>query len=83
MLFRSFELNGRTFVGANASDKNASSDFVLYHGSGKMTESAAKTGIIFANSERVFPENVVNVRLNREFCVPLEDKELRVKISEK
>ena len=78
-----FELNGRTFVGANASDKNASSDFVLYHGSGKMTESAAKTGIIFANSERVFPENVVNVRLNREFCVPLEDKELRVKISEK
>lgn len=77
-----FSLNGRTFVGAKTSGKSAAGDFVLYHGTAKMTESAAKTGIIFANSERIFPENVVNVRLNREFSVPLDGEKLHVKISE-
>ena len=78
-----FTLNGKTFSSAKTSDKFTSGDFVLYHGTAKMTEISAKTGIIFANSERVFPENVVNVRLNREFCVTFDENKIYVKIAEK
>ena len=78
-----FTLNGKSFSSAKTSDKTADGDFVLYHGTAKMTEISAKTGIIFANSERVLPENVVNVRINREFCVKFDGDKIIVKIAEK
>ena len=77
-----FSLNGKTFIGAKPSEKTAAGDFVLYHGTAKMTESAAKTGIIFAKTGLPLPENVVNVRENRDFSVALDESKLRVKISE-
>lgn len=78
-----FSLNEKTFVSAKPSEKAAAGDFVLYHGTAKMTESAAKTGVIFAKTGLPLPENVVNIRENREFCVALDENKLRVKISEK
>ena len=78
-----FSLNGKTFISAKPSQKAAAGDFVLYHGTAKMTESAAKTGVIFAKTGLPLPENVVNIRENREFCVALNESRLRVKISEK
>ena len=77
-----FSLNGKTFISAKPSEKTAAGDFVLYHGTAKMTESAAKTGVIFAKTGLPLPENVVNVRENRDFSVALDESKLRVKISE-
>lgn len=73
-------LNGVTIACAKAGDRETTADFVLFHGTSKRTENSAGTAIFFANSTRILPENAVSVRKTRDFAVPLDEGDLRVKI---
>ena len=73
-------LNGVTIACAKAGDRETAADFVLFHGTSKRTENSAGTAIFFANSNRALPENAVNIRVARDFSVPLAEGEFRVKI---
>ena len=75
-----FSINGRTIASAKAGDSGASADIVLYHGSSPKNDCSAELGVFFVNPRRTLPENAVNIRVNKEFCVPLNAEKIIVKI---
>ncbi len=76
----SLSINGRTIASASVGDSGVSADIVLYHGNSPKNDCSAELGVFFVNPRRTLPENAVNVRVNKEFCVPLNAEKIIVKI---
>lgn len=75
-----FSVNGKTVSSAPVGDSGANSDIVLYHGTSRKNVCSAGLGIFFVNPGRKLPENAVNIRINRDFCVELDSQELNVTV---
>lgn len=76
-------VSGITFAGAKVNDSDTAANIVLYNGSSsEIPENKAGRAVYFFSSEKELPENGVNARQDRDYCLQLDMPEMIIEVEQ-
>lgn len=69
---QTLSVSGITLASAKVTDSETSADIVLYHGIGSdIPDNKAGKAVYFFSSDKKLPENGVNARQNKDYCIKM------------